>query len=101
MPLIYFNTSLTDSEPPSFGDTCPDSQNVTAKRGQTSVVLDWDQPTAQDNSGGVITYEASDTAPYQLDEGEYVISVIAWDETNNTADCTFTINVQGELSSAA
>ncbi|XP_030837511.1 sushi, von Willebrand factor type A, EGF and pentraxin domain-containing protein 1 isoform X2 [Strongylocentrotus purpuratus] len=87
------SSSCIDTDPPSFGNTCPENQNVTADHGMAYVVLNVPDPIAEDNSGEPVTYLRSAASPYQLEDGENVITVVALDEANNTATCNFTVNV--------
>nr|XP_054771526.1 sushi, von Willebrand factor type A, EGF and pentraxin domain-containing protein 1-like [Lytechinus pictus] len=86
-------STCIDITPPNFGDTCPESRNMTADRGMSYVLLNISDPVATDNSEGNVTYRRSATSPFQLDEGENIISVYASDEANNTAKCETIVNL--------
>ncbi|XP_072180611.1 uncharacterized protein [Diadema setosum] len=90
------DSHCVDPIPPSFGDTCPSSINVTADRGNLTAFLDWPSPTATDNTREAIRYSASHEAPYLLEEGEHNILIIARDASNNTAICQFVVIVTVE-----
>ncbi|XP_063967314.1 sushi, von Willebrand factor type A, EGF and pentraxin domain-containing protein 1-like [Lytechinus pictus] len=86
-------STCIDITPPNFGDTCPESRNMTAERGMSYILLNISDPVATDNSEGNVTYRRSATSPFQLDEGENILSVYASDEANNTAKCETIVNL--------
>eukprot|EP00795_Rhopilema_esculentum_P001778 gene1778-16265_t len=85
-----------DSQPPSFGDTCPNSTVVALPKGEATMYYSWTVPTATDNSGipPNVTVTPISMPPLQLGPGVTSITYLAEDAEGNTANCTFAITVE-------
>ncbi|XP_071497251.1 uncharacterized protein [Diadema antillarum] len=84
-----------DRQEPSFDEACPRYINVNAARGTLSTVVDFDIPTATDNSGNA-TVTRVDGFPgpnSTFTEGTTVTSYRATDPTGNSARCEISVRV--------
>ena len=87
---------FTDTEPPTFGVTCPVNQLIAyAERDAFSAMINWTEPVAIDNSGAKPTVTSNYQSPQRFSHGSHVIAYTAVDQSGNKATCTFTVNVLG------
>ncbi|XP_077984140.1 E-selectin-like isoform X2 [Glandiceps talaboti] len=84
--------TCVDTEPPAF-ITCPESIKMYADEGSTDIVVDWEQPEANDNSGETVTSELAEGIPpgSTFDQGYHVIKYTSTDGAGNVGTCMFTI----------
>ncbi|XP_071095020.1 uncharacterized protein [Haliotis cracherodii] len=80
-----------DTQGPNI--TCPDNLDVKAPKGHETAIVNWTQPTASDNTGEAVTIYQSLTAPLNLAEGIYTVTVGAADISGITTTCVFKISV--------
>ncbi|XP_071785340.1 uncharacterized protein [Asterias amurensis] len=88
-----FNVTVVDGVQPRFTN-CPlkinqviDNDNITG-----SVLVEWDEPTATDNSGvhPTVVNETPDKGP-NFTKGTHIITYRARDEAGNSQICTFNV----------
>ena len=85
-----------DSQPPSFGVSCPGSSLLTyAERDMFTALVNWTEPVATDNSGVAPTVTSNYQSPQRFSQGTHVITYTAVDQSGNKATCTFTVKVIG------
>lgn len=80
-----------DTQPPTVN--CPADQTVTADMGKQTATVQWNPPTATDNSGGNVAILQEVTSPAILGVGAHVIKAIAFDSAGRSSSCSFTITV--------
>ncbi|XP_068714407.1 uncharacterized protein [Montipora foliosa] len=86
--------TCTDSQPPTFGVSCPGSPLVAyADRGKFTALVNWTDPVAIDNSGAAPTVTSNYQSPQSFSQGIYVIKYTAVDQSGNEARCSFKVNV--------
>ena len=86
----------SDSEPPTFGVSCPGSPLVAyAERGKFTALVNWTDPVAIDNSGIVPTVTSNYQSPQRFRQGVHVIKYRAIDQSGNEAKCSFEVSVTG------
>ena len=85
-----------DSQPPSFGVSCPRSLLLSyAEKGTFSALVNWTNPVATDNSGLTPKVTSNFQSPQTFSQGNHVITYTAEDKSGNKATCTFTVKVIG------
>ena len=91
--LLYFS----DTQPPSFGSSCPNSTTFSLPKSENSMIVDWTAPTATDNSGMVQNISVMPVVlpPIRMTIGEKNITYTAVDKEGNIASCSFIIRVVG------
>ena len=89
--FFLFNFFTTDAEDPVLG-ACPDSLAYTLGLSQTSIDVQWTNPTATDNSG-VTPVVTSSRNPGLFTAGTYTVTITATDVAGNIDPCNFTITV--------
>ncbi len=96
---FYLLTSITDTAPPSFGNTCPNSTTVILAKGESFAYVNWRIPTAIDNSGErpVVTATPNIYPPLKQSVGVTAIAYQARDKEGNSKVCEFTIEVKGRM----
>ncbi|KAK6170352.1 hypothetical protein SNE40_018764 [Patella caerulea] len=80
-----------DKHPPTI-ETCPDDIQVITV-GEPRIMVDWDEPVFIDDIGIVDiqqTHRPGQTFPL----GEYIVSYVAYDAENNSAECNFGVIVK-------
>ena len=91
----YYLLSL-DSQPPSFGVSCPTSSLLSyAEKGTFSALVTWTNPVATDNSGLTPKVTSNFQSPQTFSQGNHVITYTAEDKSGNKATCRFTVKVIG------
>ncbi|XP_067041700.1 uncharacterized protein [Acropora muricata] len=86
--------NCTDSQPPSFGVSCPRSLLLSyAEKGTFSALVNWTNPVATDNSGLTPKVTSNFQSPQTFSQGNHVITYTAEDKSGNKATCTFTVKV--------
>ncbi|HNG96565.1 MAG TPA: HYR domain-containing protein, partial [Acidobacteriota bacterium] len=89
-PSCSFTVTVNDTEPPVV--TCPTNITVLASSSAGAVVTF--TPTASDNCPGVVvTSDPASGSTFPV--GTTIVTVTATDASNNTATCTFDVNVEG------
>ena len=92
----FFFFIISDSQPPSFGLSCPASPLLAyAERDKFTALVNWTKPVATDNSGVAPTMTSNYQSPQRFSQGTHVITYTAVDQSGNNATCTFTVNVIG------
>ena len=86
---------FTDSEAPSFGETCPSALSVFADEGKTLATVTWEPVKASDNDEASITVSPQVTSPHAFSEGSHTVVYTATDPSGNTKRCYFQVTVQG------
>ena len=90
-------TEATDTEDPVFED-CPATIEVSAEPGECGAVVDYDFPTATDNSEEPVTVSKTggpDPGTF-LSIGDHIVYFKAVDEAGNTATCELKISITDE-----
>ena len=82
--------TVIDTTAPSV--TCPDNISTNIPSGQTSVVVNYPQPTASDNCGGV-TVNCAPLSGASFPLGVTTVNCTATDTSGNTNVCLFTVTV--------
>ena len=85
-------TSFTVNDRTSPQITCPANIRVSPDAGQCSAVVNFTIPTATD-ACGTATVVASPVSGSTFPVGTTVVTLTATDQSNNTAQCTFTVTV--------
>ena len=91
--LILF--TVTDTTNPTI--TCPANQTVNAAAGASSAVVNYPAPVATDNQPGV-TVNCTKASGSSFNVGNTTVTCTATDTSNNTASCSFNVNVVGSNS---
>ncbi|XP_072043779.1 uncharacterized protein [Amphiura filiformis] len=89
--------SCTDDEAPTFS-YCPDDIEVLQESLDGSAIVEWVQPTANDNDEQEVDVQIHDMdfqSGNSFSVGEYSIVYTATDQAGNEALCSFTLNVFG------
>jgi hypothetical protein len=94
-PSCSFQVLVQDTQPPSFSGGCPQTVNV-ANAYQcpyaTGGVVNYSAPTATDNCPGV-TVACNPPSGSTFPVGATIVTCTATDTSNNTASCTFVVNM--------
>ena len=94
--LTYALVCNSDSQPPTFGVSCPESPiTAYAERDKFTALVNWTEPVATDNSGVAPTVTSNYQSPQRFSQGTHVITYTAVDQSGNKATCTFTVYVTG------
>ena len=91
--LILF--TVIDTTNPTI--TCPANVTVNAAAGATSAVVSYPAPVATDNQPGV-TFTCNKASGSSFNVGNTTVTCTATDTSNNTASCSFNVNVVGNNS---
>ncbi|XP_067016111.1 uncharacterized protein [Acropora muricata] len=83
-----------DTQPPSFGDSCPSPKTVYADRGKTTAMVSWEPVRATDNDRATVSASPAVTSPHEFTEGSHTVIFTAVDPSQNTKFCHFKVNVQ-------
>ena len=77
---------------------CPDDINMVAEQGSSFFQVNWDEPTAVDTRGGVVSVMASHTPPrfFNVPSDNEITYTFTSDSSGATATCVFTITVRGK-----
>ncbi|XP_038050781.1 sushi, von Willebrand factor type A, EGF and pentraxin domain-containing protein 1-like [Patiria miniata] len=83
------NTVCLDVQPPVFDTSCPQSVSVNNDVGSTSAIVNFDVPTATDNSGNVTVnkYAGHPDSGSSFAEGRTTVTFTATDPSGNAAQC--------------
>ena len=93
--LDHFH-SISDSQPPSFGASCPSRPlQFYAEKGRFSALVNWTNLVATDNSGLTPKLTSNYQSPHRFSRGTHVITYTAVDQSGNKATCTFIVKVTG------
>ena len=74
---------------------CPGNIVTNTNSLMNFATVTWNQPNVTDNSGEMLTPTLSETSGSQFGIGPTTVLVNATDSNNNMANCSFTIEVQG------
>ena len=88
---------MKDTQPPSFGETCPPERNVVADEGKTTATVIWAPVTATDNDHATVTVQPDVTSPHNFSQGSHTVIYTARDPSGNTEICHLRVNVQGNI----
>ena len=88
---------MKDTQPPSFGETCPPERNVVADEVKTTATVTWAPVTATDNEHVTVTVLPDVTSPHNFSEGSHTVIYTARDPSGNTEICHLRVNVQGNI----
>ena len=94
---LYAIIFVLDQEPPEI--TCPDDivvDDITTSDRR----VNWQQPTATDNSGVVPVYCNRQSGDLFSVPGEYEVQCWAVDDTGNEATCSFRITLNRKYTAA-
>ena len=92
---VFVLFSNTDTQPPTFGNTCPVTFVRDAGECNLNITVSWSEPNATDNSGKVrMTYPRL-RPPVTLGVGRYAISYVAMDYEGYRVYCNFSVHIQG------
>ena len=86
--------SFADVETPNI--TCSGDQIIKADEDRPTAMLTWRTPTASDNSEYVPDVFCDPQSGTNFTIGETVVTCVAVDESKNTAECSFEVNVKGD-----
>ena len=87
---------ISDSQPPTFGVSCPGTPLLAyAERDQFTALVNWTEPVATDNSGVEPNVMSNYQSPQRFSQGIHVITYTAVDQSGNNATCTFQVEVLG------
>ena len=92
---FFCGSFLEDTQPPSFGETCPLPQTVVADEGKTTAMVTWGPVIATDNDQATVTASPNVTSPHEFVEGSHTVIYTAKDPSQNTKFCHFIVNAQG------
>lgn len=95
--VILYVLFVKDTQPPSFGETCPPERNVVADEGKTRATVTWVPATATDNDHATVTVQPGVTPPHNFSEGSHTVIYTAKDPSGNAEICQFIVNVQGNI----
>ena len=94
--LIYLKQLLfSDGEAPIIA--CPDNQTNLTVFGQSTAAVVWTEPEASDNSGQRPYISCSRVSGSQFEIGQTQVICKANDGFGNWANCTFTVEVKGNI----
>ncbi|XP_070554593.1 hyalin-like [Ptychodera flava] len=93
-----FTVTVDDVEPPV--PTCPSDVTQNTDAGLPTASITWTAAIATDNSGLTPTSSATHTSGDNFAIGSTNVTYTFQDDRSNTADCTFTINVDGKTKSS-
>jgi hypothetical protein len=94
-PSCSFTVIVQDTEPPSFSGGCPQTINIAGAYQcpyATGALVNYSAPTATDNCPGV-TVACNPPSGSTFPVGATIVTCTATDTSNNTASCTFAVNV--------
>ena len=86
---------LKDTQPPSFGETCPTPKTVFAEKGKKTAMVTWGPVKATDNERATVTASPNVMSPHEFAEGSHTVIYTAKDPSQNTKFCHFTVTIQG------
>ncbi|PFX23099.1 Low-density lipoprotein receptor-related protein 6 [Stylophora pistillata] len=87
------DTRCRDNMPPSFNNTCPNNMVFYTAGCSSRALVKWNEPISYDNSGHVsVSYPAVGPST-QLHVGLYQVTYSAKDDSGNSANCSFTVQV--------
>ncbi|XP_070537273.1 hyalin-like [Ptychodera flava] len=90
MDSCNFTVTVTDDEPPTI--LCPDNIDVAPEPGEATVVVNWTQPIANDNSG-YVTVTSDYESGTEFSIGFTNVNYNASDTSGNMASCHFNVTV--------
>ena len=94
MNLIdIFSAGQGDNIPPVVSGCPIQGVTVTAPQGSSSASATWTEPTATDNSGGVVTRLSNRSPGQSFSLGNTQITYTFTDPSGNQAFCRFTVTV--------
>ena len=94
MNLIdIFSAGQGDNIPPVVSGCPIQGVTVTAPQGSSSASASWTEPTATDNSGGVVTRSSNGSPGQRFPLGITQITYTFTDPSGNQAFCRFTVTV--------
>ncbi|XP_033099723.1 uncharacterized protein LOC117103263, partial [Anneissia japonica] len=89
-----FSITVEDNQMPNI--TCPSNINVTTDPMSDMANVTWNDAVAIDNNDGVLAVYGSESPPSLFPIGQSEVTYNATDSNNNTAECSFDINVSDE-----
>ena len=86
---------FSDTEPPEI--ECPADIVIDTILGEDFAVVMWRAPNVTDNSGERLTANVTPVSGTQFVIGSHIVFVDATDSSSNTANCSFTVTVEGRF----
>ena len=94
MNLIdIFSAGQGDNIPPVISGCPIQGVTVTAPQGSSSASASWTEPTATDNSGGVVTRSSNFSPGQTFAVGMVMVEYTFTDPSGNQAFCRFAVTV--------
>ncbi|XP_038069618.1 uncharacterized protein LOC119738747 isoform X6 [Patiria miniata] len=90
---VIVTVAQGDTIPPVISGCPVQGVTVTAPAGATSAVVTWTQPTAVDNSGGVVTRLTNRSPGQTFSVGTTAVTYIFTDPSGNSDTCNFNVIV--------
>ncbi len=84
--------NVDDIVPPSISD-CPDDISASVELGESEVPVYWTEPSAQDDNGRVTLISATHFQGEYFAIGSTPVIYIFADDSYNTNECSFNVNV--------
>ncbi|XP_077999220.1 hyalin-like [Glandiceps talaboti] len=91
--ICKFNISILDTEMPVIHN-CNDNLTEILRPEESTAVVSWTEPNATDNFGGRLAASVNQRPPATLSIGIHTISYTFTDNSGNTAQCVFTVEVE-------
>ena len=91
-----FVSYIIDNENPV--KSCPANQTTTVDVPGSTALIQWDSPTAIDNSGGKPTIDCNPSSGTIFDIGSTPVICTARDDYGNEGNCSFYIDIIGRFS---
>ena len=95
---MFISLVIMGDEVPPVIQRCPDSPTYVIPFGTQSRPVFWTEPTATDNSNGLVTVQRSHQPGDVFNEGMTEVVYTFSDQSGNEAVCTFTVTIGKEVS---
>ncbi len=86
--------NLVDNEDPVLN--CPEHENITTEPGKPTSLLEWESPTATDNSKENVTITCDPASGSNFTIGQTSVTCTAVDAYGNSNNCIFYLDVKGK-----
>ena len=93
--FYVFYASFIDNENPVI--SCPANQTNIVDRHNYNTSIQWDNPSATDNSGDIPTIECNPSNGIIFDKASTPVICTAHDDYGNVANCSFYIDIIGKM----
>ena len=85
-----------DKVPPVLG-LCPADQETQTYPGKPTKMVEYQTPSATENSNETPSVECSPSSGFDFPIGETKVTCVARDSSGNNQTCDFQVNVRGKL----